>query len=214
MKCDIILEVGNGNVINITRDSSQVELESLDDIIKFLNENKRGELRQIINDLQSSRKTISITDKSNFLKFGIFPNASFDDLKSLYPDVFSDIDSIDQPYHYLLRDRLTYNGEKLYGRIVIKPSAKKGETPVEGLKDTVLYIFRNENDVKAFAKTERTRKKAEAILTDNNEIKDDHLKKVYESKINAIAKHFGFDKTKDFINNYLNNKSLYKVPKD
>ena len=139
MECDVILEIGGKNNFKIDRESSEKELDSLQDIVEYLDTLPEHKIKQLIYDLQTSSTRVKNSQKY-FLDKQLIGNCSFENLKLRYPEETELIKDIDKPYIITLVDKAYSNGDMLKGRVVVN--------------GVVSYVFRNKFDVQNFAETE------------------------------------------------------------
>lgn len=209
MECDVILEIGGKSNFKIDRGSSEKELDSLQDIVEYLDTLPEHKIKQLIYDLQTSSTRVKNSQKY-FLDKQLIGNCSFENLKLRYPEETELIKDIEKPYIITLVDKAYSNGDMLKGRVVVN--------------GVVSYIFRNKFDVQNFAETEHKKHLAEQIIADND-ITDQYLSEKYKDKLNIIRDNYKknleritkeVDPTpseqftiKHLILDYLNNSSDY-----
>lgn len=209
MECDVILEIGGKSNFKIDRESSEKELDSLQDIVEYLDTLPEHKIKQLIYDLQTSSTRVKNSQKY-FLDKQLIGNCSFENLKLRYPEETELIKDIEKPYIITLVDKAYSNGDMLKGRVVVN--------------GVVSYIFRNKFDVQNFAETEHKKHLAEQIIADND-ITDQYLSEKYKDKLNIIRDNYKknleritkeVDPTpseqftiKHLILDYLNNSSDY-----
>lgn len=209
MECDVILEIGGKSNFKIDRESSEKELDSLQDIVEYLDTLPEHKIKQLIYDLQTSSTRVKNSQKY-FLDKQLIGNCSFENLKLRYPEETELIKDIEKPYIITLVDKAYSNGDMLKGRVVVN--------------GVVSYIFRNKFDVQNFAETEHKKHLAEQIIADND-ITDQYLSEKYKDKLNIIKDNYKknleritkeVDPTpseqftiKHLILDYLNNSSDY-----
>ena len=209
MECDVILEIGGKSNFKIDRGSSEKELDSLQDIVEYLDTLPEHKIKQLIYDLQTSSTRVKNSQKY-FLDKQLIGNCSFENLKLRYPEETELIKDIEKPYIITLVDKAYSNGDMLKGRVVVN--------------GVVSYIFRNKFDVQNFAETEHKKYLAEQIIADND-ITDQYLSEKYKDKLNIIRDNYKknleritkeVDPTpseqftiKHLILDYLNNSSDY-----
>lgn len=209
MECDVILEIGGKSNFKIDRESSEKELDSLQDIVEYLDTLPEHKIKQLIYDLQTSSTRVKNSQKY-FLDKQLIGNCSFENLKLRYPEETELIKDIEKPYIITLVDKAYSNGDMLKGRAVVN--------------GVVSYIFRNKFDVQNFAETEHKKYLAEQIIADND-ITDQYLSEKYKDKLNIIKDNYKknleritkeVDPTpseqftiKHLILDYLNNSSDY-----
>ena len=209
MECDVILEIGGKSNFKIDRESSEKELDSLQDIVEYLDTLPEHKIKQLIYDLQTSSTRVKNSQKY-FLDKQLIGNCSFENLKLRYPEETELIKDIEKPYIITLVDKAYSNGDMLKGRVVVN--------------GVVSYIFRNKFDVQNFAETEHKKYLAEQIIADND-ITDQYLSEKYKDKLNIIRDNYKknleritkeVDPTsseqftiKHLILDYLNNSSDY-----
>lgn len=209
MECDVILEIGGKSNFKIDRESSEKELDSLQDIVEYLDTLPEHKIKQLIYDLQTSSTRVKNSQKY-FLDKQLIGNCSFENLKLRYPEETELIKDIDKPYIITLVDKAYSNGDMLKGRVVVN--------------GVVSYVFRNKFDVQNFAETEHKKHLAEQIIADND-ITDQYLSEKYKDKLNIIKDNYKknleritkeVDPTpseqftiKHLILDYLNNSSDY-----
>lgn len=209
MECDVILEIGGKSNFKIDRESSEKELDSLQDIVEYLDTLPEHKIKQLIYDLQTSSTRVKNSQKY-FLDKQLIGNCSFENLKLRYPEETELIKDIEKPYIITLVDKAYSNGDMLKGRVVVN--------------GVVSYIFRNKFDVQNFAETEHKKHLAEQIIADND-ITDQYLSEKYKDKLNIIRNNYKknleritkeVDPTpseqftiKHLILDYLNNSSDY-----
>lgn len=209
MECDVILEIGGKSNFKIDRGSSEKELDSLQDIVEYLDTLPEHKIKQLIYDLQTSSTRVKNSQKY-FLDKQLIGNCSFENLKLRYPEETELIKDIEKPYIITLVDKAYSNGDMLKGRVVVN--------------GVVSYIFRNKFDVQNFAETEHKKHLAEQIIADND-ITDQYLSEKYKDKLNIIRDNYKknleritkeVDSTpseqftiKHLILDYLNNSSDY-----
>lgn len=209
MECDVILEIGGKSNFKIDRESSGKELDSLQDIVEYLDTLPEHKIKQLIYDLQTSSTRVKNSQKY-FLDKQLIGNCSFENLKLRYPEETELIKDIEKPYIITLVDKAYSNGDMLKGRVVVN--------------GVVSYIFRNKFDVQNFAETEHKKHLAEQIIADND-ITDQYLSEKYKDKLNIIRDNYKknleritkeVDPTpseqftiKHLILDYLNNSSDY-----
>lgn len=215
MECDIILEIGGKSDFKIDRESSEKELDSLQDIVEYLDTLPEHQLKQLIYDLQTSSTRVKNSQKY-FLDKQLIGNCSFENLKLRFPQETELLKDIEKPYIITLVDKAYSNGDMLKGRVVVN--------------GVVSYVFRNKFDVQNFAETEYKKHLVEQIITDND-IADEYLSEKYKDKLNVIKGSYKgnleritkeVDSTpaeqftiKHLILDYLNNSSDYtKLIKD
>lgn len=209
MECDVILEIGGKNNFKIDRESSEKELDSLQDIVEYLDTLPEHKIKQLIYDLQTSSTRVKNSQKY-FLDKQLIGNCSFENLKLRYPEETELIKDIDKPYIITLVDKAYSNGDMLKGRVVVN--------------GVVSYVFRNKFDVQNFAETEHKKYLTEQVINDN-EILDEYLSEKYKDKLDIIRNNYKknleritkeVDSTpsesftiKHLILDYLNNSSDY-----
>ena len=209
MECDVILEIGGKSNFKIDRGSSEKELDSLQDIVEYLDTLPEHKIKQLIYDLQTSSTRVKNSQKY-FLDKQLIGNCSFENLKLRYPEETELIKDIEKPYIITLVDKAYSNGDMLKVRVVVN--------------GVVSYIFRNKFDVQNFAETEHKKYLAEQIIADND-ITDQYLSEKYKDKLNIIKDNYKknleritkeVDPTpseqftiKHLILDYLNNSSDY-----
>lgn len=209
MECDVILEIGGKSNFKIDRESSEKELDSLQDIVEYLDTLPEHKIKQLIYDLQTSSTRVKNSQKY-FLDKQLIGNCSFENLKLRYPEETELIKDIEKPYIITLVDKAYSNGDMLKGRVVVN--------------GVVSYIFRNKFDVQNFAETEHKKHLAEQIIADND-ITDQYLSEKYKDKLIIIRDNYkkNLDRItkevdpnpseqftiKHLILDYLNNSSDY-----
>lgn len=174
MNCDIIFEIGGKNNFKIDRESSEKELDSLQDIVEYLQILPEHKIKQLLNDLQTSSTRIKNSQKY-FLGKQLIGNCSFENLKTMFPEETELIKDIDKPYIITLVDKAYSNGSELKGRIVVN--------------GVVSYVFRNKFDVQNFAETEHKKHLIEQIINDDD-ILDSYLSEKYKDKLNIIRNNY------------------------
>lgn len=174
MNCDIIFEIGGKNNFKIDRESSEKELDSLQDIVEYLQTLPEHKVKQLLNDLQTSSTRIKNSQKY-FLDKQLIGNCSFENLKVMFPQETELLKEIDKPYIITLVDKAYSNGSELKGRIVVN--------------GVVSYVFRNKFDVQNFAETEHKKHLIEQIINDDN-ILDSYLSEKYKDKLNIIRNNY------------------------
>lgn len=174
MECDVILEIGGKSNFKIDRESSEKELDSLQDIVEYLDTLPEHKIKQLIYDLQTSSTRVKNSQKY-FLDKQLIGNCSFENLKLRYPEETELIKDIEKPYIITLVDKAYSNGDMLKGRVVVN--------------GVVSYIFRNKFDVQNFAETEHKKYLAEQIIADND-IADQYLSEKYKDKLNIIKDNY------------------------
>ena len=174
MNCDVILEIGGKNNFKIDRESSEKELDSLQDIVDYLNTLPEHKVKQLLYDLQTSSTRLKNSQKY-FLDKELIGNCSFENLKLRYPEETELIKNIEKPYNITLVDKAYSNGDMLKGRVVIN--------------GVVSYVFRSKFDVQNFAETEYKKHLIEQIINDN-EILDTYLSEKYSSKLSIIKNNY------------------------
>ena len=95
MECDVILEIGGKNNFKIDRESSEKELDSLQDIVEYLDTLPEHKIKQLIYDLQTSSTRVKNSQKY-FLDKQLIGNCSFENLKLRYPEETELIKDIDK----------------------------------------------------------------------------------------------------------------------
>lgn len=195
MNCDIILEAGDGTLITIDRDSSQKELESLQDIVMYLLQERKNDLSKFIESLGNSKTKINLSEEM-FQKKRIINNCTFDELITMYPEQMDKIKDLKKDYYITLITGAYSAGTKLHGRV-----------EVNGI---ITYVLTNEYDVQNFANTEYKKHLLEKALDENGILIDDnYLNPKYQKLLELIAKQYNFKSIKDLIIDYLDNKSKY-----
>ncbi len=174
MNCDIIFEIGGKNNFKIDRESSEKELDSLQDIVEYLQTLPEHKIKQLLNDLQTSSTRMKNSQKY-FLGKQLIGNCSFENLKTMFPEETELIKDIDKPYIITLVDKAYSNGSELKGRIVVN--------------GVVSYVFRNKFDVQNFAETEYKKYLVEQIIKDD-EILDQYLSEKYKNKLEIIRNNY------------------------
>lgn len=174
MECDIILEIGGKSNFKIDRESSEKELDSLQDIVEYLDTLPEHKIKQLIYDLQTSSTRVKNSQKY-FLDKQLIGNCSFENLKIRYPEEMELIKDIEKPYIITLVDKAYSNGDMLKGRVVVN--------------GVVSYVFRNKFDVQNFAETEYKKHLVEQIISDND-ISDEYLSNKYKDKLNVIKNNY------------------------
>lgn len=209
MNCDVILEIGGKNNFKIDKESSEKELDSLQDIVEYLSTLPEHKVRELLYDLQTSSSRVKNSQKY-FLDKQLIGNCSFENLKLRYPQETELIKNIEKPYVITLVDKAYSNGEMMKGRVVVN--------------GVVSYVFRNKFDVQNFAETEYKKHLAEQVIA-GNDILDEYLSEKYKDKLQLIknnhkgnleriSKEVDPDVGEEFtirhlILDYLNNSSDY-----
>lgn len=207
MECDIILEIGGKEPYTIKKESSQKELDSIQDIVEFLQQKPANEVKDLIQRLQTSSVRIKNSQR-DFQGKQLIGNCSIDNLKIRFPEETKLLNGIEKPYIITLVDKAYSNGDELKGRVVVN--------------GVVSYVLRNKFDVQNFALTEYKKHLVEQTINDNV-ILDQYLSDKYQDKLNIIRNHYKknisnltkeMGEFKEFtikalVLDYLNNTSQY-----
>lgn len=207
MECDIILEIGGKESYKIGRESSEKELDSIQDIVEFLQQKPINEVKDLIQRLQTSSVRIKNSQK-DFQGKQLIGNCSIDNLRIKFPEETKLLNGIEKPYIITLVDKAYSNGDELKGRVVVN--------------GVVSYVLRNKFDVQNFALTEYKKHLVEQTINDNV-ILDQYLSDKYQDKLNIIRNHYKknisnltkeMGEFKEFtikalVLDYLNNTSQY-----